>query len=121
MRSTLYLKFIIVYIIFGFLSVFTVATLTFNLTESPLEKKTATSLYREASLIASNYLPSYFDETLDLNAVHHQLSGMEIQLEAAVWFVDKDGVMIAADTGSAESVEKGGGGCRPAFGGNREF
>lgn len=96
MRSTLYLKFIIVYIIFGFLSVFTVATLTFNLTESPLEKKTATSLYREASLIASNYLPSYFDETLDLNAVHHQLSGMEIQLEAAVWFVDKDGVMIAA-------------------------
>ena len=69
MRSTLHLKFIIVYIIFGFLSIFTVATLTFNLTESPLEEKTATSLYREASLIASNYLPANFDETLDLSEV----------------------------------------------------
>lgn len=94
MRSTLHLKFIIVYIIFGFLSIFTVATLTFNLTESPLEEKTATSLYREASLIASNYLPAYFDETLDLSEVRLQLSGMEIQLEAAVWFVGKDGTMI---------------------------
>lgn len=94
MRSTLHLKFIIVYIIFGFLSIFTVATLTFNLTESPLEEKTATSLYREASLIASNYLPAYFDEALDLSEVRLQLSGMEIQLEAAVWFVGKDGTMI---------------------------
>lgn len=96
MRSTLHLKFIIVYIIFGFLSIFTVATLTFNLTESPLEEKTATSLYREASLIASNYLPAYFDETLDLSEVRLQLSGMEIQLEAAVWFVGKDGTMITS-------------------------
>ena len=96
MRSTLHLKFIIVYIIFGFLSIFTVATLTFNLTESPLEEKTATSLYREASLIASNYLPAYFDETLELGDVRLQLSGMEIQLEAAVWFVGKDGTMITS-------------------------
>lgn len=96
MRSTLHLKFIIVYIIFGFLSIFTVATLTFNLTESPLEEKTATSLYREASLIASNYLPAYFDETLELGEVRLQLSGMKIQLEAAVWFVGKDGTMITS-------------------------
>ena len=96
MRSTLYLKFIIVYIIFGFLSIFTVATLTFNLTENPLEEKTATSLYREANLIAGSYLPSYFSEASDLSAVHLQLSGMEIQLEAAVWFVDKDGAMISS-------------------------
>lgn len=96
MRSTLYLKFIIVYIIFGFLSIFTVATLTFNLTENPLEEKTATSLYREANLIAGSYLPSYFSEASDLSAVHLQLSGMEIQLEAAVWFVDKDGSMISS-------------------------
>ena len=35
MRSTLYLKFIIMYIIFGFLSLFTVATLTAGLTSGP--------------------------------------------------------------------------------------
>ncbi len=96
MRSTLYLKFIIVYIIFGFLSIFTVATLTYNLTESPLEKRLGASLYREANLIASDYLPSYFSEELEINEVYLLLSGIEIQLEAAVWFVDKDGEMITS-------------------------
>lgn len=96
MRSTLYLKFIIVYILFGFLCIFSVATLTFSLTESPLEKEQATSLYREVNLVASNYLPSYFSEELDGEAVSLQLSGMELQLEAAIWFVDRDGKMISS-------------------------
>ena len=96
MRSTLYLKFILVYAIFGFLSIFTIATLTFNLTETPLEQKTGTSLYREASLVASDYLPSYFSEELDSGDLHLQLSGLKIQLEAAVWFVDRDGQIISA-------------------------
>ena len=60
MRSTLYLKFVIIYVIFGFLSIFVVATLTFNLTETPLESDMATSLYREANLVANQYLPFYF-------------------------------------------------------------
>ncbi len=96
MRSTLYLKFVIIYIIFGFLSIFIVATLTFSLTQSPLESDAATSLYREANLVANQYLPNYFSEEIDTSEVHLQLSGIEIQLEAAVWFVDKDGVMISS-------------------------
>lgn len=96
MRSTLYLKFVIIYIIFGFLSIFIVATLTFSLTQSPLESDAATSLYREANLVANQYLPNYFSEKIDTSEVHLQLSGIEIQLEAAVWFVDKDGVMISS-------------------------
>lgn len=96
MRSTLYLKFVIVYVIFGFLSIFTVATLTFSLTETPLETEMATSLYREANLVASRYLPSYFSEELSDAEVRLQLSGMEIQLEAAVWFVDREGTLISS-------------------------
>ena len=41
MRSTLYLKFIIIYIAFGFVSIFTVATLTNSLTKSSLQDETA--------------------------------------------------------------------------------
>lgn len=96
MRSTLYLKFVIIYVIFGFLSIFIVATLTFSLTESPLESEMAISLYREANLVASRYLPSYFSEEIDASEVHLQLSGIEIQLEAAVWFVDKDGRILSS-------------------------
>lgn len=96
MKSTLYLKFIIIYIIFGFLSVFTVATLTSGLASAPLRKSVCASLYKEANMVASDYLPGYFSEQLTLNNVHTQLSGMETHLNAAVWFVDREGHMITS-------------------------
>ena len=49
MKSTLYLKFIIIYMIFGFMSLFTVATLTRTLTEEPLERDLAADVYQEVS------------------------------------------------------------------------
>ena len=60
MKSTLYLKFIIIYMIFGFMSLFTVATLTRTLTEEPLERDLAADVYQEANLVANEYLPHYF-------------------------------------------------------------
>ncbi len=94
MKSTLYLKFIIIYIIFGFLSVFTVATLNSGLITEPITKTIATNLYREANLVASDFLPGYFSEQITPGNVHTQLHGMEAQLDAAVWFVDRDGNML---------------------------
>lgn len=101
MRSTLYLKFAIIYIIFGFLSLFTVATLTYNLTGTPLETYVATSLYKEANLVATDYLPSYFSEQSSISDVSLQLSGITTQLDAAVWFVDKEGSMISSSAADA--------------------
>ena len=76
MKSTLHLKFLIVYIIFGFLSIFTVATLTDNLSFNNLKKQTGTSLYKEASLLSSEYLPLYFTEEIKINDVRLQLSAI---------------------------------------------
>ena len=73
MKSTLYLKFIIIYMIFGFMSLFTVATLTRTLTEEPLERDLAADVYQEANLVANEYLPHYFLEQIDESAVHTQL------------------------------------------------
>ena len=50
MKSTLYLKFIIIYMIFGFMSLFTVATLTRTLTEEPLERDLAEDICHIISL-----------------------------------------------------------------------
>ena len=90
MRSTLHLKFIIVYLIFAFLSVFTVATLTDTLTSGPLVSVTASNTYQEANMMATDYLPDYFSEEVSLNEVRLQLSGMETHLDAALWFVDRE-------------------------------
>lgn len=96
MKSTLHLKFIIVYIIFAFLSVFTVATLTDSLTSTPLVRTTASNIYQEAAMMAADYLPDYFSEDISLNDVRLQLSGMETHLDGAVWFVDREGNLLSS-------------------------
>ena len=96
MKAVLHLKFIVLYIIFGFLCVFTTATLTTELITERLEKDTSQTLYREATMIADNYLPSYFSNESSSWAVHSQLSAMKTYLNSSLWFVEKDGTMITS-------------------------
>ena len=94
MRSTLYLKFISIYLIFGFLCLFTVATLTHELTISELEEDTSDTLYKEATLLANDYLTGYFTDDLTLSDIHTQLDGMSTYLHASTWFIDRTGQVI---------------------------
>ena len=108
MKAVLHLKFIVLYIIFGFLCVFTTATLTTELITERLEIDTSQTLYREATMIADNYLPSYFSNESSSWAVHSQLSAMKTYLNSSLWFVEKDGTMITSanlkDTTAPQSV-----------------
>ena len=101
MKSMLHLKFIALYIIFGFLCLFTTATLTTQLVEDRLMEDTSQTLYREATLIASDYLPSYFSDSSpaggsSIDAVQAQLAAMRLYLNASLWFVDSTGTMITS-------------------------
>ena len=96
MKSTLYLKFIVIYIIFGFLSFFTVGILSSQLVLDRLEKNDSQNLYRQANLVASDYLPSYFTGDSTTYAVHSQLNGMNLYLNSSLWFVESDGTMITS-------------------------
>ena len=107
MKSILHLKFIALYIIFGFLCLFTTATLTTQLITSRLMEDTSRTLYREATLIASDYLPSYFSDDSSLYAVQSQLAAMRLYLESSLWFVDASGTMItSSNLENASSPEK---------------
>ena len=46
MKSTLYMKFVLLYAIFGFLSLFTVSALSSTLTSSYLEREISGNLYQ---------------------------------------------------------------------------
>lgn len=109
MKSILHLKFIALYIIFGFLCLFTTATLTTQLVEDRLMEDTSRTLYKEAALIASDYLPSYFSEDSPLYAVQSQLAAMRLYLESSLWFVDNTGTLITASniegTSAPEMIE----------------
>lgn len=104
MKSTLYLKFIILYIIFGFLSLFTTATLGNQLLNNTLRSNTSQNMYKEANVIATNYLPSYFSGETTAWAVHAQLNAMKIYMNSSLWFVKEDGTMITASNWESTSA-----------------
>ena len=88
MRSTLHIKFIALYIIFGFLCLFSTATLTEQLVTDKLTEDTSHTLYREATFVANDYLPSYFSGDSSIYNVQSQLSAMRLYFNASIWFVD---------------------------------
>lgn len=96
MKNTLYLKFIWLYIVFGFLSLFTASILGRQLVLNQAKEATAQRLYREANLISTNYLPSHFNGNTSTWAVHAQLNAMQIYLDSSLWFVDANGSLITA-------------------------
>ncbi|HJB83511.1 MAG TPA: HAMP domain-containing protein [Candidatus Mediterraneibacter intestinavium] len=109
MKSILRLKFMALYLIFGFLCIFTTATLTTQLVTDLLEEDTSQTMYRGATLVANDYLPSYFTDDSSLLAVQSQLAAMRLYLESSLWFVQRDGTMITSsnleNTSSPEVIE----------------
>ena len=121
MRSTLHIKFALLYIIFAFLGIFTTATLGRQLLLDRIAATNSESLYQEANLIASNYLPSYFTDNTTSWAVHSQLNAMRIYLDASLWFVEADGTLITAsnleNTAAPERID----GFDPAETGGKQY
>lgn len=109
MKSILRLKFMALYLIFGFLCIFTTATLTTQLMTDLLEEDTSQTMYRGATLVANDYLPSYFTDDSSLLAVQSQLAAMRLYLESSLWFVQRDGTMITSsnleNTSAPEAIE----------------
>ena len=85
MRSTLHLKFFIVYIAFGFLVLFSVSAIAPQMLSYRLENTTAKKLYTDATMISSEYLPRYFSEDISLSDIHAQLNGMQEYTSANLW------------------------------------
>ena len=98
MKSTLYLKFIVVYIIFGFLSFFTVGLLSSQLMMDKLEQNDSQTLYKVATVTANDYLPSFFSDDTTSWAVHSQLNAMKQYLGSSLWFVETDGTLITSSS-----------------------
>lgn len=96
MRSTLYIKFIFIYAIFGFLSIFCVASLTPELMLIHMREQTANALYQKASRFSTDHLSNYFSESISVLEVGNQLSVIQECTSASIWFVAQDGTMIAS-------------------------
>lgn len=94
MKSNLHLKFGILYLIFGFLSIFIVSVLGSPLVASQLRNQESSSIYQEANVLATDYLTRYFTEEISYFDVETQLDGMSAYLHCAIWFVDNEGNLL---------------------------
>lgn len=94
MKKTLYLKFILAYIIFGFFGFITVATFVSNMTMEHLRRDSAESLYREATLIANTYATDLYNNETSLDTVKKQLDALDTYLSATIWIINPSGRMI---------------------------
>lgn len=92
--STLHLKFILIYVIFGFMASFITAMMVPGYIYDHLTDSAANDLYKSANIIATRYLPGYFTEDISLSDLRIQLKGIEAYTEAAAWFTDTEGNLL---------------------------
>lgn len=93
-RRSLYLKFLLGYLLFGVAGFFAVSTLSARLTENYLIKSRARTLYDEANLIASAYSGVYDGKALPLQSAYPQLEAVSTFLRAEIWIMDKNGTIV---------------------------
>ena len=96
MRRTLYLKFIIGYILFGLFGFLIVATFVSNMTLEQVRRETSSSLYREATQIANTYALDLYNTEVSLDSVNRQLRALAAYTDSEIWILNPSGRMIVS-------------------------
>ena len=102
MKRTLYLKFVLAYLIFGFFGFVVVATFTSSMTLEHLKRERADALYQEAMLVSNSYAADLYNSEITLESVWRQIKAIDTFLDASVWIVNPSGLIVL---NSSESLD----------------
>ncbi len=105
MRKTLYLKFILAYLIFGFFGFVVVATFVSNMTLDHIKKNHAESLYKEAIQIANTYASDLYSNRTSLDTVKNQIDALAVYMNSTIWIINPSGRMVL-DSSTPLDIEK---------------
>lgn len=94
MRKTLYLKFLIGYLIFGFFGFLAVATFTTSMIKEQMIHDEAKALYEEATLVASTCAADLYNSEATLETVKYHLDALDTYLSANLWIINPSGRMV---------------------------
>ena len=94
MRKTLYLKFILAYILFAFFGFFTVATFVSRLTYEYCLRSTSRDMHREASRIADTYAVDLYNSEISLDTVQKQMESLSYFMDTEIWIINPSGRMV---------------------------
>lgn len=94
MKQTLYLKFLLGYLIFGILGFILVSTLTNYGLRNQIETSEARTLYTECTEIASHYAANYYNGSMELSELHRHLETLSCYLNTKIKVIDPSGRII---------------------------
>lgn len=120
MKHSLYYKFILGYLVFGFLGFVAIATVSSGMMHNHLVEERAEAMYDEANLIASAYSSVYQGKRQDLNSAYPQLQAVAEFVKAEIWVVNRQGIVVVDSDRSARTgtvIE----GFDPAGTGNKSY
>ncbi len=104
MKQTLYLKFLLAYIIFGVFGVIIVTTFVPTLLQEQLVREKAADLYERGSLIADTYAASLYRNETSLQEVKKQLDFLAECTDTTIQIINPSGRLIL-DTSTKIDVE----------------
>lgn len=94
MRKTLYVKFILAYLIFGVFGFVMVATFVSSMTLEQIKREKAEDLYKEATLIANTYAADLYNNEVSLDTVHRELAALDVYMDSVIWIINPSGRMV---------------------------
>ncbi len=94
MKRTLYPKLIAGFLIYGAIGVLIIATFTYHMTARYVERREASKLYREATMISTTYAQNYYNDAMTLEEIKLQLDTISAYLTSEIWIVNPKGVVL---------------------------
>ncbi|MBR3683593.1 MAG: HAMP domain-containing histidine kinase [Lachnospiraceae bacterium] len=103
MKKTLYLKFLLGYLIFGFFGFLVVSTFSSGMTTEHIKREKADDLYREALLISNSYAKELYNSEITLENATKQFDALSTYFDATIWIINPSGTIILD---SSQPVDK---------------
>ncbi len=94
MKRTLYLKFLIAYILYAVFGFIIVGTFVSSMTLDSCKKERAESLYRGATQIANTYAVDLYNSEATMETVQDELSALEQYMDAQIWIINPSGRLV---------------------------
>ena len=99
MRRTLYLKFLVGYLLFGIFGFIVVATFVSNMTYEHCRRDKAENLYAEATQIADTYAADLYNSETSLETVRKQILALSKYMDdAVIWIINPSGRLVLDST-----------------------
>jgi signal transduction histidine kinase len=95
MKRTLYLKFLLAYLLFAIFGFIVVATFVYSMTYERLRRDKADTMYQVATQIANTYASDLYNAETSLETVYRQMITLSAYMdEATIWIVNPSGRLV---------------------------